>query len=355
MYNSTGLAVGLAIGIPAFLVIIVITIFWYRQKLNYKRDIKQHSDIDDYDEANDLDLDNMVESPKVKNTEHYLNNDSGLQIDDHNEASPDGVIIRNGSYSVRKDSKIMGLRMISQSHSKLNSNTLKNNNDQTSTYKTYYASMIPVLPDSTVENGLASSAGSEDKGIDQPRTPIKGGNLGRNSTQSSIGLYKMLQDDSPMYPKSRVTSIAPAGSASNIHSLNESSTKNISSRLHSSKIFDSSSSISQAEDKKLRSPQMHDDYASPFDTPPSKMALDLTEDFSTDDVKSNSNGVFENSFHPSEEYDKDNQQIIENSPVRQHIHKRMNSAESKIMLDDDTAEESYNMKRREWLGMYKNR
>lgn len=332
MYSTTGLAVGMAIGVPAAVFIVVFLGFWYRQKMKYKDDIKTHG-IDDYDEMNDLDLDHMIDTPRESHakdfsTDHLITNDhtknnttstsntnsnesndelindSEIELEkDSNKHSKksstlfgggDGVLIRNGSYAIRKESKIMGLRMISKDidDSKqpkykvkndgrfVSNDTLASKNSDKN-YKMFYESVIPVFP-GTNENGSSSSVPNSSSinqkqndlvadGSDPLKTPIKHASMMSRNTQSQSNaeLYKMLQDDSPFYPKQRASSPMEKPTYSkNSHSNSSSSLAEmmIQSQQQAKNYFHSpqpSTSHSQTTNP----------YVSPFDTPPATRKL----------------------------------------------------------------------------------
>lgn len=411
MYSTTGLAVGMAIGVPTFVFIVVFVVFWYRQKLKYKKDLRQHNGIEDYDEVNDLDLDHMIDTPKESHIKDFSTDE--LVQDGGNERSGrvpeasahvssvlggEGVLIKNGSYSIRKESKIMGLRIIPKDRNINNKNNSKGNGktnsnesningvaskpstfsisrqhsdltpvvdfDNDKNYKAYYESVIPVLPGSSLDNRTSISTDGQDASkANTPNTPVKlGSTLGRNSNHSSVEFYKMLQDDSPFYPRSRVTSGV----------IGETPLRRSNVPNTPTPVADDNTKTQTSADQFFHSP-IHSTTAevSPFDTPPTRNKIserlereDSSIDFDhptestahdADHVKDSNTNLFEHTINSINETDGDENSALESSPLRKNVHRRINSAESRIILDSNTnaAEESYNIKRKEWLDMYR--
>ena len=418
MYSTTGLAVGMAIGVPAFVFIVVFVVFWYRQKLKYKADIKQHNGIDDYDEVNDLDLDHMIDTPKESHIKDF-STDQLVADGDQRAATGDsgvdstvtgnGVLIKNGSYSIRKESKIMGLRIVPKdkrhpgpaapprpigttsnsssniptplgdSHRESSTNSNPSGSraysdlrgqtpvDNDNNYKVYYESVIPVLPGSGLEQRVSGSFDGPDSRVNAPNTPMKSGNsLARNSNHSSADFYKMLQEDSPFYPRSRIPSSILGetplrkSSVPNMASSADLAKTHRDQQQHQQQLFHSPSQSTTAE-------------VSPFDTPPARTRVSerLQRENSTtcdhpttssahdaDHVKDTASNLFDHTMDSIDKSDADdasnNNSALESSPLRKNVHRRINSAESRMILDgNDAAEESYNMKRKEWLDMYR--
>ena len=419
----------MAIGVPTFVFVVVFVIFWYRQKLKYKADLKQHNGIDDYDEVNDLDLDHMIDTPKESHVKDFstdelvadggqraVTGDSGVD----SGVAGSGVLIKNGRYSIRKESKIMGLRIVPKNqrepapprpiHTGTTSNSNSNSNsniatpledthrdlstnsnpsgsraysdlrghtpvDNDNNYKVYYESVIPVLPGSGLEQRASGSFDGQDSAVNAPNTPMKGGNsFARNSNHSGTEFYKMLQEDSPFYPRSRITSFNPGETP-----LRKSSVPNVASSVNShdfSKTHRSQQQQQQQQQQQLfHSPsQSSTAEVSPFDTPPARTRVserlereDSTTTFDhptsssahdADHVKDTASNLFDHAMDSIDQSDADDtsnhNSALESSPLRKNMHRRINSAESRIILDGkDTAEENYNIKRKEWLDMYR--
>lgn len=458
MYSTTGLAVGMAIGVPAFVFIVVFIAFWYRQKLRYKKDLRAHDGAEDYDEVNDLDLDHIIDTPKESHIKDFSSdnlvsddkNNNNINIDDDDDDSnnnksdsnlkrhnslfgENGVIIKNGNYSIRKESKIMGLRMISKDidnnnnnnsrqknfislNGQKNSNNSNKQRNEESNYKLYYESVIPVLPSASTlnNNGSAYSIDKEDMSMNPPKTPMKLNHNNSSSTNNNSSsrasnneLYKMLQDDSPFYPKSRITSTTipetPFSKLSHHNSSASLAEMMKQSKQQVEQVFNSpANSTANVNSSSSNSNSIHNSnhnaIISPFDTPPaiknknSRMASRSIDDdnddaeltdinhanqtLDTDNVKRNITNVFNQSidysdddghdseiphrhgdYESSESFNSGNNPELENSPIKKNLHRRINSAESRIILDENTnaAENSYNLKRKEWLDIYKKR
>lgn len=372
MYSTTGLAVGLAIGIPTVVVVVVLMAFWYRQKINYKNDVRKHDAAEDYDELNDLDLDHIIDSPKDTHQRE-------ISDDSVNDFEQPGFTIKHGNYSIKKESKIMGLRMISKeqrdSLSNFNNNSnsdknVKNGNDSTdaskirlssnmidsnkssdklsTNYKVFYESMIPVLPDT-----VGSSSSFNNTSIDElipPKTPVKlskgfesrSGSGVRNSSHSNTDLYKLLQDDSPMYPRNSRLS-------SNLQQSKEIPQYDSNKNFKKPGKVNNMDIDSDTDTPTFESPSRKNDdnFLSPFDTPPSNKIVSLndTNNSQNSSLKSPSKDLF-----PVEA---ESTSVLDHSPLKNNMHRRINSVESKIIVENDTAEESRNIKRKEWLDTYR--
>lgn len=384
MYSTTGLTVGLAIGIPTFVFLAVISAFWYRQRLRYKRDLREHENIEDYDEVNDLDMDHIIDTPKESHLKDFSTDElagprePGARAEQQQDGDTD-VVIKHGSYSIRKNSKIMGLRLISVDGgsapappSKHSQRVLSRSIDELSkqqteskdkNYKAFYESMLPVFADEA--GGYASSL--NETGEAKPNAPLTPTKDAHNST-SSMHLYKLLQEDSPMYPNSRITSAiagdSPLRSRNSLAQLNGSSAStNVSTAARSDarhgNVFDS--------------PKQPSDYRiSPFDTPPRGKALDLgdkleasgrTQESPDEDTgqdyhhhhsKDDSQDlVFDASSASHHESGSETTSAVQTSPTRLGTHRRFNSGDSRVMIESDRAEENYNKNRREWLESYR--
>lgn len=393
MYSTTGLAVGMAIGVPTLVFILVTAGFWYRQKLKYKKDLEGNGQ--DEDDALDLDLDHIIDTPKESHIKDFSTDDLVKRVDaknvdvdnnDLNDREPDGpVVIRAGDRSFRKSSKIMGLRLLNKDeHDKLQKlppnkrNTIGKNyspsklsqQQSTENFKAFYQSMIPVLPDETLNSGNTSkhassaSLGGESMNesnniFNNPTTPMKNGNV---TSQSNNDLYKLLQDDTPMNPKvlgeiplrySKLQSPTP--------SISQQGSKG--SSIHNDDDYNGAHELDHF-DTPVKQANL---YTSPFDTPPSNKRFQLQNmDFDSEneqdfegkpddedesDIKEDSetNEImidhFNDSIPQSLEY--------ESSSTRTNFHRRLNSNDSHLIIEVDRAEEKYNQKRREWLDSYR--
>lgn len=414
MLNTTGLAVGMAIGVPALVFALVAGGFYYRQKLRYQRELEHGVGADEIDEVNDLDLDNIIVTPRDTHVKNFSKEDStsavDIEMDDDDQSGSEDlngmrdlrakrpVTISAGGLTIQKSSKVMGLRMVDKRRSthtlgsQLNNNTNTNTNSptkltekqSTENYKAYYQSMIPVFPDddhgSTPSQSINASSASLSDMIKEklpgsfssnaPSTPKKTLRRPRTATtpsSASVDLYRLLEDDTPMNPKSRIASAVFGGDTPLRRSQAD-----LQQQLHSSQ----NSFRDNAPDRPTTSPSENtpstefespkhvklDSLVSPFDTPPQndKIRYDVnsenyqyghTPGFNMDaQVGKNSSAQFDDmddgSTHDHASFDK--------SPSRSNVHKRVSSNGSRIMVDDDLAEQTYNEKRRQWLDSYKN-
>jgi hypothetical protein len=371
MYSTTGLAVGLAIGVPTFVFITVVVAFWYRQKVKYKKDLEEHQDIDDYDEVNDLDLDNIINSPNDNHIKDFSTQDlknqsekntdlEGIGSDESND-QPE-VIIKHGSYSFRKKSKIMGLRMINQdSADDLKQPPSKNSIQKSASpergiskqqsdhnYKAYYESMLPIFDG----DDRSSSNVNDLNELNAPSTPLKNNKLrsGQTSSQSSMDLYKLLQEDSSMYPGTRIPSVMLIESPLRYTKIKSQSSSSLKTSINNHKDFESPQT------------QGRNSYISPFDTPPSGKRLDLNDahdSLSIEDdaafenipqhTRNKSVEIYDHTLDTNEEADSP----THNSLTGTNLHRRLNSGDSRMIVEDDMAEETYNQSRREWLDSYR--
>lgn len=192
--------------------------------------------MDDYDEINDLDLDNMMASPRKQRQRHYSKERTPVDDEDSGSRNSESrrdinsnrrsyesegnrfdevngeFVIKNGNYNIRKTSKIMGLRLVSKNNEGGNKNSngvetpgsklsLATKNDNN--FKTYYESMIPVFDGNTHAEESSSTFNEKDLKMNPAMTPSK---VNNHQSHSSMDLYKLLQEDSPIFPRAMVNS-----------------------------------------------------------------------------------------------------------------------------------------------------
>lgn len=377
MYSTTGLAVGMAIGVPSAVFISVFLIFWYRQKFKYKKDLQEDGNVE-YDDVNDLDLDNIIDSPKESHAKDFSTDDLGYINTDGeltNGSDKPEVVIKHGDYSFRKKSKIMGLRMINNSEPTTSSNqsngnsatrnglsTKKISKEQSdNNYKAYYESMLPIFD----EDVKSPANVNELSDLSTPTTPLKNNKLktGQNSSHSSMDLYKLLQEDSSKYPGSRLPSgVLGESPLRFLKNNNQSSSSSSSLKMEHTKP-QSTNINNKAENihKEFESPQTgRNSYLSPFATPPASKRLNLNNKY--DDTTSLEESSFDHipyhSRNKSVEINDStlgstNEVELDDSPIRYNLHRRENSGDSRMMVEIDRAEESHNQRRKEWLDSYR--
>lgn len=371
MYSTTGLAVGMAIGVPTAVFISVFLIFWYRQKAKYKKDLQEEGNVE-YDDVNDLDLDNIIDTPKESHVKNFSTDNLGFtNVDGEMDGfdNPD-VVIKHAGYSFRKKSKIMGLRMINNEES---NNDLKQSNRRSvkpngkiskeqsdNNYKVYYESMLPIFD----EDDKSSTKANEATDISAPNTPLKNHKLKTgHSSQSSMDLYKLLQEDSSMYPGTRLPSGMLGESPLRFFKQqNQSSTSSLKTQLTKPQYINTTKKTEKI-DKESESPQAgNGSYLSPFDTPPtSSKRLNLInsyedkstiEDLAFDHIPNHTRNksveIYDTTINTDDELK------LDDSPIKNILHKRGNSGDSRMILETDNAEENYNQRRKEWLDSYRN-
>lgn len=78
MGTSTGVTVGCAVGIPIGIVFIIVLIFWIRANKKYKKELEHDEEIDGFkfDNNNDLDLDDIIDTTTNSNGLHNNNNNN---------------------------------------------------------------------------------------------------------------------------------------------------------------------------------------------------------------------------------------------------------------------------------------
>ncbi|GMG23531.1 unnamed protein product [Ambrosiozyma monospora] len=118
---DTDVAVGCAVGIPCGIVLIVMLALWFRQKLRYKREVAAETDRDK-EINNDLDLDDVIDANTIRDNKKKHESNDSWKIDVENQTQTAGETssssgdtdekLVNKTYLIRKQSKIMGLKIV---------------------------------------------------------------------------------------------------------------------------------------------------------------------------------------------------------------------------------------------------
>ncbi|VEU19956.1 DEKNAAC100668 [Brettanomyces naardenensis] len=230
MANTTSIAVGCAVGVPAVIVLSILFVLWNRQQRRMRKELASEAKSPQFaDNECDLDLDDIIEDGSVASASHsevipHIEESSPSTLDQDLEKQK--VSKKSHSKSSEKDRayrnkpRIMGLRIVpraqfieessssstSNGHGKTNSQTLVeqgssstehnltlNSNSANNVLSTptkrnkhpqpqqsfinYYESVIPILP--TAQGSLASSVSSSTNDLHgEEGTTIKNNNTG---------------------------------------------------------------------------------------------------------------------------------------------------------------------------------
>lgn len=387
MWNTTGLAVGLSIGVPCVVAVAVFMAFWFRQKKKYRQDLEGPGNRNDDDVAVDLDLDHIVDSPKETKARNKIIPGIDMNYDsDHSSAFNDNnnnnnnnisnksksnvlpeVLLKQGDIAVRKSSKIMGLKLVSRddrnstppskilssSNHSINMLTKKQSDEN---YKHFYESVIPLFTEETGSPAIENSSLSEP--VNQPQA------LKENLSHSSMDLTKLLREDSSRFPDSRVTSIMMLGD----------------SPLKSSKVKSSLSSTHSATGAHdttdpFSTPRQKNSSSSQHPSPGIRDKLDIHALINDETASLNDSfGVLEQGIRQSHHHnhnddsdddyeglvvdDENESKNIYISGLREaspsgHIHRRGASVDKKKISEAELAQQNYQKSRKEWLNTYR--
>ncbi|GME78854.1 unnamed protein product [Ambrosiozyma monospora] len=311
---DTDVAVGCAVGIPCGIVLIVMFALWQRQKMRYKREVAAETERD-REINNDLDLDDVVDANTIrdKKDKHASTDSWKVDVEKQTQTTTGETSSSSGdtdeklvnkTYLIRKQSKIMGLKIVpktpgapngsysvsndskgslqqpqnphnrqSRTSKMYDPNYSGSNQNLTDTsitvptsstaqrqnYMSYYESVIPVLPSASgsthsILNGntAASNAGTdtESKVSDIPTRKSQNSLLGGDYVQ------QLRANDSSSFPRTTQT-LVPA-SPSQINLMNNYSASASNSRNGSSlNLYNAGANAAGAQN--VRKPRHHRD------------------------------------------------------------------------------------------------
>lgn len=368
MVNATGLAVGLSVGLPALLGVLVFIAFWFRQRKKYRQDLEEPGNSND-DPAIDLDLDHLVDSPKENKIKHPDHADIDSTLNGKNETVLPNVVLINGDTTIRKKSKIMGLKLIPREEDNQNSshkNLVSTNNSvnrllkgqSDDNFKTFYESVIPLFTEETESSTTEKHSLGE--GVNPPNI------IKTNSSHSSMDLTKLLYEDTSRFPDSKIASSLLGDSP-----LRNGRVKSSLSSMHS---------ISEPKDltDPFNTPRQKESLGSPLQYSGARKRLDLhsSEDKQSDnesiEILNNIHkrrshvNVHEYSDQISGDVDGYNDSINESDIIssendystnlnnsNNYVHRRGVSLDRKGESEADVALQNYQNNRKEWLNNYR--
>lgn len=210
--ESDSMAVGLAIGIPSFLVLVFAALFWYRNHLKQNREDKKASaiDLELQDNESFVQFEQELHRPGKPAGPDHFDNDGAASGSGSGSSCVGGKDDKGlDGQHIDKDHEFTKEKVHSSSNSNTNSNiestdfdmNMKRHSKNNSAYD-FYETFIPILPNressysltnSTVQNPHSQSQsdtqvardGSSSNVPSQPTTPIR---FGRSNHKSSDSL-----------------------------------------------------------------------------------------------------------------------------------------------------------------------